>query len=128
MAAPVPTHLSNPFFLEPAATDRARGRVETLIADFRTGTWAPTSLESRVAELLLASTEGDGMLTARRIRAALWEGDLAMTYENDGRFAQLLADLVPVLDEPELTPLDIVDAAGELVAAVATTSSASLAA
>ncbi|GHG43098.1 hypothetical protein [Streptomyces zaomyceticus] len=128
MAAPVPTHLSNPFFLEPAAIDLARGRVEVLIADFRAGAWAPTPLESRVAELLLASTTGDGMLTARRVRAALWEGDLAMTYENDGRFAQLLADLVPVLDEPELTSIDIVDAAGELVAAIATTGSAALAA
>ncbi|GGY83645.1 hypothetical protein [Streptomyces omiyaensis] len=128
MAAPVPTHLGNPFFLEPAATDRARGRVEALIADHRTGAWAPTPLESRVAELLLASTTADGMLTARRIRTALWEGDLAMTYENDGRFAQLLADLVPVLDDPELTSLDIVDAAGELVAAIATTGSATLAA
>ncbi|MFE1272556.1 hypothetical protein [Streptomyces sp. NPDC058758] len=128
MAAPVPTHLSNPFFLEPVATDRARGRVEGLVADLRAGAWAPTPLEKRVAELLLASTEADGILTARRVRAALWEGDLAMTYENDGRFAQLLADLVPVLDEPELTSLDIVDAAGELVTAIATADSAALAA
>ncbi|MFJ5711764.1 hypothetical protein [Streptomyces sp. NPDC093105] len=126
MAAPVPAHLSSPLFLEPVATDRARSRVEALVADHRTGAWAPTPLESRVAELLLASTTADGMLTARRIRAALWEGDLAMTYENDGRFAQLLADLVPVLDDPELTSLDIVDAAGELVAAIAASGSEAL--
>ncbi|MEU2079011.1 hypothetical protein [Streptomyces sp. NPDC013489] len=108
-------------FLEPVATERARRRVEELMADFRTGTWRPTPLEGRVAELLLASTAGDGMLTPRRIRAALWEGNLALTYENDGRFAQVLADLVPVLDDPQLTALDIVDAAGELVGAVAST-------
>ncbi|MEU1228968.1 hypothetical protein [Streptomyces sp. NPDC005828] len=108
-------------FLEPVATDRARHRVEELMTDFRTGAWRPTPLEGRVAELLLASTAGDGMLTPRRIRAALWEGNLAMTYENDGRFARVLADLVPVLDDPQLTALDIVDAAGELVGAVAST-------
>ncbi|OKJ48571.1 hypothetical protein AMK27_37930 [Streptomyces sp. CB02009] len=108
-------------FLEPVATERARRRVEELMADFRSGTWRPTRLEGRVAELLLASTAGDGMLTPRRIRAALWEGNLALTYENDGRFAQVLADLVPVLDDPQLTALDIVDAAGELVGAVAST-------
>ncbi|MEV4943997.1 hypothetical protein [Streptomyces zaomyceticus] len=108
-------------FLEPVATERARRRVEELMADFRTGTWRPTRLEGRVAEVLLASTAGDGMLTPRRIRAALWEGNIALTHENDGRFAQLLADLVPVLDDPQLTALDIVDAAGELVGAVAST-------
>ncbi|MCZ0983703.1 hypothetical protein O1L60_43825 [Streptomyces diastatochromogenes] len=115
-------------FLEPVATERARRRVEELMADFRTGTWHPTRLEGRVAELLLASTAGDGMLTPRRIRAALWEGNIAMTYENDGRFAQVLADLVPVLDDPQLSALDIVDAAGELVGAVASTTAATVAA
>ncbi|WP_093804324.1 hypothetical protein [Streptomyces sp. Wb2n-11] len=109
------------FFPEPVATERARHRVEELMADFRTGAWHPTRLEGRVAERLLASTAGDGMLTPRRIRAALWEGNIALTHENDGRFAQLLADIVPVLDDPQLTALDIVDAAGELVGAVAST-------
>ncbi|MFF5788463.1 hypothetical protein ACFY8P_26310 [Streptomyces sp. NPDC012693] len=108
-------------FLEPVATERARRRVEELMADFRTGAWRPTRLEGRVAELLLASTAGDGMLTPPRIRRALWEGNIALTYENNGRFAQVLADLVPVLDDPQLTALDIVDAAGELVGAVAST-------
>jgi hypothetical protein len=109
------------FFPEPVATGRARHRVEELMADFRTGAWHPTRLEGRVAELLLTSTAGDGMLTPRRIRAALWEGNIALTHENDGRFARLLADLVPVLEDPQLTALDVVDAAGELVGAVAST-------
>ncbi|ROQ23146.1 hypothetical protein EDD98_7595 [Streptomyces sp. PanSC19] len=115
-------------FLEPVATERARRRVEELMADFRTGSWQPTRLEGRIAELLLASTAGDGMLTPRRIRAALWEGNIALTHENDGRFAQVLADLVPVLDDPQLTALDLVDAAGELVGAVASTAAVVLAA
>ncbi|MEV4921114.1 hypothetical protein AB0K47_30440 [Streptomyces tirandamycinicus] len=112
------------FFPEPAATDRARRRVEELMADFRTGAWRPTRLEGRVAGLLLTSTAGDGMLTPRRIRAALWEGSLAMTRDNDGRFARVLADLLPVLEDPRLVSLDVVDAAGELVGAVASTAAA----
>lgn len=90
------------FFLEPVVTGRARRRVEEVLADFRSGARHPTRLEGRVAELLLASTAGDGMLTPGRIRAALWEGNLALTYENDGRFPQVLTDLVPVLDDPQL--------------------------
>ncbi|MHC5705728.1 hypothetical protein OTC26_030360 [Streptomyces tirandamycinicus] len=112
------------FFPEPAATDRARRRVEELMADFRAGAWCPTRLEGRVAGLLLTSTAGDGMLTPRRIRAALWEGSLAMTRDNDGRFARVLADLLPVLEDPRLVSLDVVDAAGELVGAVASTAAA----
>ncbi|WP_225805465.1 hypothetical protein [Streptomyces sp. NK15101] len=115
-------------FLEPVATERARRSVEEIMVDFRSGAWRPTRLEGRVAELLLASTAGDGMLTPGRIRAALWEGNIAMTHENDGRFAQVLADLVPVLDDPQLTALDLVDAAGELVGAVASTAAAAAAA
>lgn len=111
-------------FPEPVATERARRRVEELMADFRTGAWRPSALEGRVARLLLTSARGDGMLTPRRIRGALWEGSTAMTYENEGRFAQLLADLVPVLDDPHLTALDVIDAAGELVGAVASTTTA----
>ncbi|MFF3775646.1 hypothetical protein [Streptomyces sp. NPDC002232] len=115
-------------FLEPVATERARRCVEDVMADFRSGAWYPTRLEGRVAELLLASTAGDGMLTPARIRAALWEGNLALTHENDGRFAQVLADLVPVLEDPQLAALDVVDAAGELVGAVASTATAPVAA
>ncbi|MFD6184750.1 hypothetical protein [Streptomyces goshikiensis] len=111
---PAPT-----LFLEPVATDRARHRVQELVADFRAGAWFPTPLERRVADILITATAADGMLTAGRIRAALWEGSLTMIEDNGGRFAHVLGDLVPVLDEPELTALDVVDAAGELVAAIA---------
>ncbi|MEV0966964.1 hypothetical protein AB0J25_31130 [Streptomyces sp. NPDC049910] len=106
-------------FPEPVTTDRARHRVEALMADFRTGSWQPTPLERRIAHLLITSAAGDGMLTARRIRAALWEGAVAITQENGGRFAQALGDLVPVLDDPQLAALDVVDAAAELIAAAA---------
>ncbi|MFJ9810771.1 hypothetical protein ACIRTB_21340 [Streptomyces sp. NPDC101158] len=117
-------HNFQDFFLEPDATDRARRGVEELMADFRTGSWVPTPLEARVAELLLTSTAGDGLLTSPRVRAAVGEGNITMTYENDGRFARVLSDLVPVLDDPQLVALDVVDAAGELVGAVASTISA----
>ncbi|MFJ9829515.1 hypothetical protein ACIRSU_34840 [Streptomyces sp. NPDC101160] len=128
MSAAIHVQPDTDFFLEPDATDRARHRVEELMADFRAGTWTPTRLEARVAELLLASTASDGLLTSRRIRAALWEGNITLTYENDGRFAQVLGDLVPVLDDQELIALDVVDAAGELVGAVASTAFAAAAA
>ncbi|MFJ8201119.1 hypothetical protein [Streptomyces sp. NPDC096152] len=42
-----------------------------------------------------------------------------MTCESDSRFAQVLGDLVPVLDAWQLIAFDIVDAADELVGAVA---------
>ncbi|MFE4637716.1 hypothetical protein ACFRJ1_30670 [Streptomyces sp. NPDC056773] len=112
---PVPAAL----FLEPVATDRARHRVQELMTDYRSGEWTPTPLEQRVAGFLLTSTAADGMVTGGRVRAALWEGNLTMIQDNGGRFASVLADLAPVLDEPELTSLDVVDAAGELVTAVA---------
>ena len=104
---------------EPAATARARSSVEDLLADLRTGSWRPTPLEVRVAGLLLTSAAGDGLLTPRRIRAALWEGAVTLVHDNDGRFARALAGLVPVLDDPQLTAPGIADPAGELVAAVA---------
>ncbi|MFC8957570.1 hypothetical protein ACFT8P_33840 [Streptomyces sp. NPDC057101] len=108
-------------YLEPAATDHARRRVDDLMADFRTGNWSPSPLEARIAELLLVSTADDGMLTHPRVCAALQEGSIAMTSENGGRFAQVLADLRPVLHDPRIVALDIIDAAGELVGAVAST-------
>ncbi|MEU8521231.1 hypothetical protein [Streptomyces sp. NBC_01216] len=107
------------FFPEPLTVERARGLLDDLMTDFRTGEWRPTTLESRVADMLLTSTAGDGLLTSRRIRVALWEGNLAMTHDNGGRLAQALADLVPVLDDPYCAAFDIIDQAGELVGAVA---------
>ncbi|CAL9624894.1 hypothetical protein SUDANB58_05921 (plasmid) [Streptomyces sp. enrichment culture] len=104
---------------EPLATDRARRRVAALLADLRHGAWSPTPLEVRVAALLSVSTAGDGVLTSLRVRAALWEGSLAMTRAGGGRFARALAGLVPVLDDPRLAAPDVLDAAGELVDAVA---------
>ncbi|MCY0952979.1 hypothetical protein [Streptomyces sp. H27-S2] len=112
-------HPAPALFLEPVATDRARHRVQELMTDFRSGAWTPTPLERRVAGLLITSTAVDGTVTGGRVRTALWEGNLTMIEDNGGRFASVLADLVPVLDEPELTALDVVDAAGELVTAVA---------
>lgn len=76
-------------------------------------------LERRIAEILTTNIAADGMLSADRVRAALREGSIAMTYENGGRFARVLADLVPVLDHTELTSLDVVDTASEFVRAVA---------
>ncbi|MEU9706619.1 hypothetical protein [Streptomyces sp. NPDC047981] len=113
-------------YLEPVATDLARRRVDELMADFRTGSWKPSPLEARTAELLLISTADDGMLTSGRIRAALWEGGATMTPETDGRFAEFLGALEPVLDDPQLVALDVVDAAGELVGAVASTAPTSI--
>ncbi|MGW7409777.1 hypothetical protein ACWGI9_39800 [Streptomyces sp. NPDC054833] len=115
----ITAHPGTGLLCEPAATVRARGSVEGLLADLRTGTWRPTPLEVRVAGLLLTSVVGDGLLTSRRIRAALWEGAVTMVHDNDGRFARTLAGLVPVLDDPQLTAPGILDTAGELVAAVA---------
>ncbi|MGW1296339.1 hypothetical protein [Streptomyces sp. NPDC002533] len=120
----ITTQTETSFFPEPVATERARRGVEELMADFRTGAWRPSALESRVAQLLLVAAAGDGMLTSRRVRDAMWEGNLAMTHENGARFAQVLADLVPLLDDPYLTAIDIVDAAGEVVGAVASTATA----
>ncbi|MFH8385248.1 hypothetical protein ACH4E7_30635 [Kitasatospora sp. NPDC018058] len=111
----VPTAL----FLEPAATERSRHRVQELLDDYRAGAWSPTALERRVAATLLTATEADGELTAGQVRAALWDGAVTMIQENHGRFASALADLVPVLDETEPTAPEVVDAAAELVAAVA---------
>ncbi|MEU0743846.1 hypothetical protein [Streptomyces sp. NPDC006134] len=104
---------------DPVAADRARRRVAALLTDLRRGAWSPAPLEVRVAGLLSVSTAGDGLLTSLRVRAALWEGSLAMTRVGEGRFARALADLVPVLDDPHLAGPGVLDAAGELVAAVA---------
>ena len=104
---------------EPAATARVRDSVDALLSDLRSGGWRPTPLEVRVAELLLVSVAGDGLLTSRRVRGALWEGAVTMVQDNGGRFARTLAGLVPVLDDPQLTGPGIPEAAGELVAAVA---------
>ncbi|MGP4048457.1 hypothetical protein [Streptomyces sp. 2A115] len=108
-----------PHFPEAVATDHARRQVRSMLEDLRSGAWAPTVLECRVAEILTTSIAADGMLSADRVRAALWEGNMAMTYANGGRFARALADIVPVLDHSELMSLDVVDTAGELVRAVA---------
>ncbi|WP_256104139.1 hypothetical protein [Streptomyces sp. ODS05-4] len=121
-AIPDPGTGRHPRPAEDTAVDRARRHVDDLLTHFRTGAWRPTLLETRIAALLLTATAGDGMLTAHRVRAALWEGGLPLTHAaGGGRFAQLLGDLVPVLDDPWLAALDIVDAAGELVGAVAST-------
>ncbi|MFI5621396.1 hypothetical protein [Streptomyces sp. NPDC051567] len=107
---------------EQASADQARRRAESLVTDLRQGTWTATPLEQRVAAVLVTATAADGLLTAGRVRAALWEGDLTMTYENGGRFAHALADLVPILDDPTLSVPDVIaltEMAAELVAAVA---------
>jgi hypothetical protein len=107
--------------LEPVATYRARRHVDELVTAFRTGAWNPSPLEAHVAQRLLASTADDGMLTSRRVRAALREGRTAMRCGNNGLFARVLGELLLVLDDPQLVALDVVDAAGELVGAVAST-------
>ncbi|MFD3488839.1 hypothetical protein ACFWV8_37835, partial [Streptomyces sp. NPDC058665] len=62
----------NPHVPEPIATDHARRQVGSLLEDLRPGAWAATALERRIAEILTESTTTDGMLTASRVRAALW--------------------------------------------------------
>ncbi|MFC8957506.1 hypothetical protein ACFT8P_33470 [Streptomyces sp. NPDC057101] len=82
-------------------------------------TWIPSALEAQVVQRLLVSTSDDGMLTSPRVRAALRDGGAAMAYENGGLFARVLDDLLVILDDPRLVEIDVVDAAAELVGAVA---------
>lgn len=73
------------------------GRLDALAGRARGGAWTPTPLERRVAGLLTVAAAGDGLLTAERVRAALWEGAVALVQDNGGELAALLADLLPVL-------------------------------
>ncbi|MFE7131361.1 hypothetical protein ACFVIM_10915 [Streptomyces sp. NPDC057638] len=97
---------------------RGRRRVEALRVDLDKGVWSPTALEARVADMLVTATAADGMLTSRRLRAGLWEGSVTMLSANGGRFAQVLASLVAVLDDPDFSAFDLLDTAGELVMAI----------
>ncbi|MGY3677171.1 hypothetical protein [Streptomyces sp. TE33382] len=78
------------------------GFLDALVADARGGFWTPTPLERRIAGLLAVAAAGDGLLTADRVRAALWEGSLALVQENDGRLARLLAGLLSLPEEYEV--------------------------
>ncbi|MGW0754634.1 hypothetical protein [Streptomyces sp. NPDC002587] len=101
--------------LEKPAADEARRQAGNLLLDLRHGTWAPTPLERRVAEILgVCASAAQGVLSARHIRSALWEGSMAMTRENGGRFATALAHLAPALDVPDVADLTV-----ELIGAVA---------
>ncbi|MGW1777438.1 hypothetical protein [Streptomyces sp. NPDC002104] len=106
---------------EQSATGHARRLIEDLLLDLRLGAWTPTPLEQRIAGILGLSPAGTGTLTSGHVRAALWEGHLTMTQENGARFATVLAHLVPLLDDPELSAPDVAGLAGaavELLAAV----------
>lgn len=105
------------------ATAHPPSSAEDLLTDLRAGSWHPTPLEVRVAGMLVTSVAGDSLLNSVRIRAALWEGAVTMLHDNGGRFARTLADLVPVLDDPQLTDTGVPETAGELVAAVAAAAS-----
>ncbi|MCY0937629.1 hypothetical protein [Streptomyces sp. H34-S4] len=103
---------------EQPATGHARRLIGDLLLDLRLGAWTPTTLEQRVAGILTVSAAGAGTLTSGHVRRALWEGTLTMTQENGARFATVLAHLVPLLDDPELSAPDVAAAAVELLAAV----------
>ncbi|MFC7825446.1 hypothetical protein [Streptomyces sp. NPDC057375] len=65
----------------------------SLARDLTTGAWLPGPLERRLARRLLDACAGDGALTADRLRAVLWEGDIALTHAGEGRLATLFAGL-----------------------------------
>ncbi|MFI8166027.1 TetR/AcrR family transcriptional regulator [Streptomyces sp. NPDC085931] len=91
------------------------GELAALIRDFRHGTWQPTGLEHRLAELLARSAAGTGSLTAVSVRAALWEGSMAAIHDNGGRFLTLLADLLPQIEKPDAAALHTAGLALDLV-------------
>ncbi|MEV0929027.1 hypothetical protein AB0I99_28630 [Streptomyces spongiicola] len=103
-------------FPDSVTTERARNRTVGTCPEPYGGS---PPVRAPVAYLLITSAAGDGVLTARRIRAALWEGAVVITQENDGRFAQALGDLVAVLDDPRFAAFDVVDAAAGVIAAAA---------
>ncbi|WP_345620883.1 hypothetical protein [Streptomyces ziwulingensis] len=71
-----------------------------LTRDLTTGAWRPGPLERRLARHLLLASAGDGALTADRVRAALWEGDVALIHAGEGRLARLLAHLLAAAQAP----------------------------
>jgi len=86
----------------PAVTAVAlRGQVGDLVEQWERGTWVPTVLERRIATLLSLASAGDGLLTADRVRHALWEGALTLHQENGGRLGALLSELLSALDRPK---------------------------
>ncbi|MFB7915524.1 hypothetical protein [Streptomyces sp. NPDC056061] len=112
-----------------------RAHVTALSYDLCSGQWAPTGLERRVAGILTLSAAAHGTLTAVGLRNALWEGNLAMTTENGGHFARVLAVLLSLLDTdrdgeradddlvgPDV--LDVLDEAADLCTAIASTETA----
>ncbi|GAA3499988.1 hypothetical protein GCM10019016_070930 [Streptomyces prasinosporus] len=112
----MPATAPRPHSPRPAA--EAHARITALLADLRAGTWTPTPLETRIAGLLVTATAGAGLLTSHHVRTALWEGHLALTRANDGRFARALAGLLPVLDDPRPAAGDVLADTGRLLAAV----------
>ncbi|MGA5292282.1 TetR/AcrR family transcriptional regulator [Streptomyces pseudogriseolus] len=100
--------------------DSAR-EVAALMRDFRHGTWQPTGLEHRLAELLAQSAAGTGSLTAVSVRTAIWEGSTAAIHENGGRFITLLADLLPQIEKPDAAALHTAGLALDLVETITQT-------
>ncbi|MFF9691279.1 TetR/AcrR family transcriptional regulator [Streptomyces sp. NPDC014623] len=100
---PAPSHLDN------------TQELAALMRDFRHGTWQPTGLEHRLAELLVQSASGTGSLTAVSVRAAIWEGSMAAIHENGGRFITLLAGLLPQIEKPDAAALHTAGLALDLV-------------
>ncbi len=89
--------------------------------DFRHGTWQPTGLEHRLAELLAQSAAGTGSLTAVSVRTAIWEGSMAAIHENGGRFITLLAGLLPQIEKPDAAALHTAGLALDLVETITQT-------
>ncbi|NBE53873.1 hypothetical protein [Streptomyces boluensis] len=99
------TDTANPARPAPAAAVAAlRGGVAELARARECGAWTPAPLERRIAELLAVATAGDGLLTADRVRAALWEGAFPLFQENDGRLAALLSQTLKVLHTVDACP------------------------
>ncbi|MGW0569831.1 TetR/AcrR family transcriptional regulator [Streptomyces tauricus] len=96
-------------------------RLKALMRDFRHGAWQPTGLEHRLAEHLAQSAAGTGSLSTVSIRTALWEGSMTAIHENGGRFATLLADLLPLVEKPDAAALHTAGLALDLVETITQT-------
>ncbi|MFI9778682.1 hypothetical protein ACIHCV_28885 [Streptomyces sp. NPDC051956] len=102
-----------------SATGRAREQADTLARDLDAGRWTPSPLERTIAGLLVDAAAGDGALTAARIQAAFWEGSLSLVQDHGGRLASVLADLLPVTEDPGPDARAVLATAHDLLTRVA---------
>ncbi|MEV5148628.1 hypothetical protein [Streptomyces sp. NPDC052727] len=71
-----------------------------------TGEWAPTALERSLARRLAVGSAGGLQPTPALIRSVLWEGNIPLCHENEGRLASLLGLSLTVAEsaEPDRAP------------------------